>query len=129
MCNLRPTRQRIEIADAIVAVDRHFTAEALHQQMRAAGHDMSLATVYNTLRQFGRVGLVRELAIEGLRVVYDTDTSGHHHFHLVESDSIMDVPSGSLLLKNLPPVPEGYEVRRVEIIVRLRATGKDGQPH
>ena len=120
MCGLRPTRQRVQIGRQLIGVERHFTAEELHHELAASGHRLSLGTVYNTLRQFERVGLVRELVIEGMKAVYDSDTSGHHHFHVVEEDSIIDIPSGALVLRDLPPVPDGYEVSRVEVIVRLR---------
>jgi Fur family iron response transcriptional regulator len=120
MSGMKPTRQRISIATRIVGIDRHFTAEDLHREAARDGLQLSLGTVYNTLKQFERVGLVRELAIDGLKAVYDSDTSGHHHFHLVEEDSIIDIPAGTLMLQSLPAVPEGYEVSRVEVIVRLR---------
>jgi Fur family iron response transcriptional regulator len=120
MSGLKPTRQRIDLAGRIIGVDRHFTAEDLHSEAMADGLRLSIGTVYNTLRQFQRVGLIRELALEGLRAVYDTDTSGHHHFHMVDEDSIIDIPAGTLVLQSLPRVPDGYRVSRVEVIVRLR---------
>jgi Fur family iron response transcriptional regulator len=126
MSGLRPTRQRIELAQRIVGLDRHFTAEDLHLEVAAGGLTISVGTVYNTLRQFERVGLVRELALDGLKAVYDTDTSGHHHFHIVEEDSIIDIPAGTLMLRSMPKVPEGYQVSRVEVIVRLRRSREEG---
>lgn len=120
MSGLKPTRQRIDLASRVVGVDRHFTAEDLHREARADGLNLSVGTVYNALRQFESVGLIRELALEGLKAVYDTDTSGHHHFYIVEDDSIIDIPAGTLMLRSLPRVPDGYQVSRVEVIVRLR---------
>lgn len=120
MCGLRPTRQRVGLASQIVGVERHFTAEELHREVVASGHELSLGTVYNTLQQFERMGLVRELVLEGMKAVYDSDTSRHHHFHVMDEDSIIDIPAGALVLRDLPPVPDGYEVNRVEVIVRLR---------
>ncbi|HAJ48300.1 MAG TPA: transcriptional repressor, partial [Alphaproteobacteria bacterium] len=49
---LRPTRQRLALSTLLFdGPDRHVTAEALHDEARTAGFDLSLATVYNTLHQ------------------------------------------------------------------------------
>ena len=62
---LRPTRQRLVLGRLLFeSGDRHVTAEQLHAEVAALGEHVSLATVYNTLHQFKRAGLVRELAIE-----------------------------------------------------------------
>jgi Fur family iron response transcriptional regulator len=57
------------------AGDRHITAEQLHAEAVTAHVRVSLATVYNTLNQFTRAGLLREVAIEGDRTYFDTNTS------------------------------------------------------
>jgi Fur family iron response transcriptional regulator len=126
MSGLKPTKQRVELARRIVGVERHFTADDLHREVTADGLNMSVGTIYNSLRQFQVVGMIRELAFDGLKAIYDTDTSGHHHFHLVDEDSIIDIPAGTLVLQSLPPVPAGYEVSRVEVIVRLRRAENRG---
>lgn len=120
MSGIRPTRQRLDLADRLIGRDRHVTAEALYLEASNAGQEMSLATVYNTLRQFQSSGLVRELAFEGVRSVFDTDTSHHHHFYLAEEARIIDIPPDHLAVSDLPGVPAGYEIDRVEVVVRLR---------
>jgi len=61
---LRPTRQRLALGALLFeGEDRHVTAELLHAEAVAIGHYVSLATVYNTLHQFKRAGLLRELGI------------------------------------------------------------------
>jgi Fur family iron response transcriptional regulator len=63
---LRPTRQRMALGALLFeGDDRHVTAELLHAEATAVGHHIALATVYNTLHQFKRAGLLRELAING----------------------------------------------------------------
>lgn len=120
MSGLRPTRQRLDLADRLLDRDRHVTAEELYLEASDAGQELSLATVYNTLRQFQSSGLVRELAFEGMRSVFDTDTSRHHHFYLADEARILDIPADYLAVSELPGIPNGYEVSRVEVIVRLR---------
>ena len=77
---LRPTRQRLALAEILFgAGDRHVTAEQLHAEAVTAQVPVSLATVYNTLNQFTSAGLLREVAIEGDRTYFDTNTSNHYH--------------------------------------------------
>ncbi|WP_254082104.1 iron response transcriptional regulator IrrA [Devosia sp. WQ 349K1] len=120
MSGLRPTRQRVELADRIFGRGRHLTAEDLHSEVHASGQEMSLATVYNTLHQFQSSGLIRELSFKGTRAVFDTDTSGHHHFYILDDDKIIDMEPGAVSVTDVKSVPEGYEVAKIEIVVSLR---------
>jgi Fur family iron response transcriptional regulator len=118
---LRPTRQRIALADLLFAKgDRHLSAEELHEEAQAAGVPVSLATVYNALHQFTDAGLLRILAVEGSKTYFDTNTSDHHHFFIEGENKIFDIASGPVKVTNLPEPPEGMEIANVDIIVRLR---------
>jgi Fur family transcriptional regulator, iron response regulator len=117
---LRPTRQRIALVrQAFAGGDRHFSAEALHAEAQAAGNDVSLATVYNTLHHFTEAGMLRILSVEGTKTWFDTNTSDHHHFFVESTNRIFDI-DGSVTVGNLPPVPEGMEIAHVDVVIRLR---------
>ncbi len=81
---------------------------------------VSMATIYNTLHQFERAGLLREIAVEGSKAYFDTNTRPHAHFLIEETGALFDIPDADLSLVNPPNAPEGYEVSRVELIVRVR---------
>jgi Fur family iron response transcriptional regulator len=118
---LRPTRQRIALADLLFAKgDRHLSAEELHEEAQAAGVPVSLATVYNALHQFTQAGLLRILAVEGAKTYFDTNTSDHHHFYIEGENRIFDIEGGPVTVNNLPKPPEGMEIANVDIVVRLR---------
>lgn len=118
---LRPTRQRIALADLLFAKgDRHLSAEELHEEALGAGVPVSLATVYNALHQFTQAGLLRILAVEGAKTYFDTNTSDHHHFYIEGENRIFDISGGPVQVMNLPQAPEGMEIANVDIIVRLR---------
>jgi len=120
---LRPTRQRRALADLLLAGgNRHLTAEALHGEAMRADVDVSLATVYNTLKAFTSVGLLREIAIEPGRVYYDTRSDDHPHFYYEDDGTIADAPAGSVAFAALPDAPEGTEIAWIDIVVRLRRT-------
>lgn len=122
---LRPTRQRVALAQLLFGSgDRHVTAEELHEEALDARIPVSLATIYNTLNQFTEAGLLREVAIEGQRTYFDTNTSNHFHFYLEEDRRLVDIPGRDLAVVGLPEVPEGTRVRRIDVIVRLEQTAE-----
>jgi Fur family iron response transcriptional regulator len=119
---LRPTRQRMALAQLLFAAgDRHVSAEALHEEAKAAGVPVSLATVYNTLHQFSDAGLLRAIAIDTTKTYFDTNTGNHHHFYLEASNEVIDMPDGFIRVENLPEPPAGLEISRVDVIVRVRS--------
>ena len=100
--------------------DRHLTAEALYDEAVGAAIPVSLATVYNTLNQFKDAGLLREVAIEGSKTYFDTNTSSHHHFYVEEEQRLFDIPECDLKVINLPDAPHGMEIDRIDVVVRLK---------
>jgi Fur family iron response transcriptional regulator len=121
---LRPTRQRVALGWMLFGRgDRHISAEALHEEATKARVPVSLATVYNTLHQFKEAGLLRQVAMEGSKTYFDTNTSNHHHFFVEGEDRMIDIPGAGLDVANLPAPPEGMEIARVDVIVRLRKKG------
>ncbi|MDR6954923.1 Fur family iron response transcriptional regulator [Ancylobacter sp. 3268] len=118
---LRPTRQRLALGWLLFAKgDRHVSAEILHEEAIKARFPVSLATVYNTLHQFTEVGLLRELAIDGSKTYFDTNPSDHHHFFMEGENHLLDIPSAAVEVERVPEPPEGYEIARVDVVVRLR---------
>ena len=121
LVGLRPTRQRVALAKLLFSEgDRHICAESLHADALAKKVPVSLATVYNTLNQFKSAGLLREVAIEGDRSYYDTNTSNHFHFFNEDEGRLTDIALGSLVFSGLPQVPEGKMIDRIDVIVRLK---------
>ena len=117
---LRPTRQRIALADLLFAKgDRHVTAEGLHAEADAADLPVSLATVYNTLNQFTDARLLREVACEGNKSYFDTNTSNHYHFYVEGDGDLIDIPVDSVDVAGLPATPPGTKIGRIDVIVQL----------
>ena len=123
---LRPTRQRIALGRLLYAKgDRHVTAEMLHEEAMRARVPVSLATVYNTLHQFTQAGLLREVAVDGAKTYFDTNVSDHHHFLVEGENQLMDIHGDHMTVEGLPEAPEGMEIARVDVVVRLRRKGKN----
>lgn len=123
-CGLRPTKQRLALAEMIFCKGhRHIAAEELHEEAVKANVPISLATVYNTLHQFTEAKLLRIIAVEGSKTWFDTNTSDHHHFYLEHESRVIDIPenpAGQPVVTNLPPAPDGMEIINVDLMVRLR---------
>ncbi len=121
---LRPTRQRVALGWLLFAKgNRHITAEALYEEATRARVPVSLATVYNTLHQFTETGLLKELALDGSKTYFDTCTNDHHHFVIDGENRVMDIPDAEISVGKVPQAPEGYEIARVDVVVRLRKIG------
>ena len=117
---LRPTRQRVALGWLLFAKgDRHVTAERLFEEATTARVAISLATVYNTLHQFTEAGLLREIAVDGSKTYFDTNVANHHHFLVEDTNQLVDIPGSHIAVGALPEAPEGMEVTRVDVIVRL----------
>jgi Fur family iron response transcriptional regulator len=118
---LRPTRQRLALAELLFARgDRHVTAEGLHEEALRAGVPVSLATVYNTMHQFTQSGLLREVTVDGTRIYFDTNIGNHHHFYCEDDGSLMDIDGDAIEVAGVPRPPDGAEVERVDVIIRLK---------
>jgi Fur family transcriptional regulator, iron response regulator len=118
---LRPTRQRLALASLLFdGCDRHVSAEKLHAEAEKAKIDVSLATIYNTLKQFKEAGLIREVAIEGERSYFDTNTSNHFHYLDEETGELSDIGPGNIAISGLANLPAGRVVDRIDVIVRLK---------
>ena len=119
---LRPTRQRLTLAALLVGdgKDRHVTAESLYSLVKDQGEKVSLATVYNTLRAFCDAGLMQEVLVDGAKSYFDTNTHDHPHFFWEDRGALEDAPADQLKIVGLPEAPEGAEIAKVDVVIRLR---------
>ena len=69
---IRPTQQRVKVAEVLLAAPVHLTAEQLLTTLRESPSRVSKATVYNTLKLFVDHGLVRQIHLDPERCVYDS---------------------------------------------------------
>jgi len=81
---------------------------------------VSLATVYNTLHQFTEAGLLRQVAIDSSKSYFDTNNTEHHHYYLEDRHELMDIPPTDVAVGKVALPPTGYEVVRIDVVVRLR---------
>ena len=99
---LRRTRQR-EVVLSLVRVNcDHPTAEWIHRKAREIIPDISLATVYRTLRVLKEKGLVHEFSGGNSPSRYDGTRHDHEHIRCVRWGVVVDV--------DLPEVADLMEI-------------------
>ena len=122
LAGLRPTRQRVGIAALLFdGCHRHVTADSLSEEITTAGLQVSSGTVYNTLNQFTDAGLLRRVIIHSEYSLFDTNTDHHHHFYDASNDQLVDIPNDDLILAQLPQVPDGYEIKAVDVVIHIQS--------
>lgn len=120
---IQPTAQRIRIAEFLFAREQHLAAEQVIKALGRDGTHVSKATVYNTLNLFAKRGLLKALAVDPERGLFDSNTEPHHHFHVEGTGELIDVPPGAVEFSRLPPLPPGTEPVSVEVVIRVRRPG------
>ena len=119
-----PTKQRLDIACAILSRPQHLSADQLLLLVNANDCNVSKATVYNTLSLFAQKGVVREVVVDPGRTFYDSNTDEHFHIYNEDTGTLTDVYSDCLLADALPGAPDGTVLIGVDVIIRVRnATG------
>ncbi|WP_258769225.1 Fur family transcriptional regulator [Bradyrhizobium arachidis] len=122
---MRPTRRRVRLAQLLFARgDRHVTAEMLFNEAIEANIELSSATIYNTLNQFTKAGLLHRIMPNRSKLFFDTDTSIHPHFYLVDEDILINIPE-KLLFAQMPKALPGHEISRLDVIVHIRRRAAD----
>lgn len=117
---VQPTPQRQKIAGLLLVARQHLTAEQILARLRQTGERVSKATVYNTLNLFAAKGVIKQLAVDGDRAWFDSNTEPHFHFQDVETGTLIDVNPADVRFAALPAPPKGMEYAGIELFIRLR---------
>ena len=117
---IRPTQQRVRVAQVLLAAPTHMTADQLLAALKQSPSRVSKATVYNTLKLFVDHGLARQIHLDPDRCVYDSTMTPHHHFQNVETGEMLDIRPEDLELAKLPPLPTGTELDSIDVVIRVR---------
>ena len=119
---LRPTKQRIEICQALFERKKtfHFTISDLATLLeRNFNQKVSLATIYNTVHSFKKKGYLKEISINSDKSYFDTNTSNHHHFFDESTNELIDLQEneiGNIKLKKTLP---RKKIKSVEVLVKI----------
>ena len=89
--NTKQFRKRNAILECLRSTHTHPSAEMVHEMLREAHPDISLATVYRNLTYFKNQGLVTSVAtVRGVER-FDANTEPHVHFICTGCDAVIDL--------------------------------------
>jgi Fur family transcriptional regulator, iron response regulator len=120
---IQPTPQRIAVAEHVLKVKTHPSADEVWEQVRRRCPTVSRATVYNTLNLFVKKGLIRTQILKEGTVVFDPHVAAHHHFVDVDTGRVYDVPWNALKVSGKKAL-RGFEVCEYQVILRGRRLKK-----
>jgi len=88
---LKRTHQREVVLTLVRSCFEHPTAEWIHQQARRTISEISLATVYRTLRILKEKGLIHEFSGGASPSRYDGTLHDHEHVRCIRCGAVQDV--------------------------------------
>ena len=117
---VRPTKQRMVLAKLLFEKGRrHVSAEDLYIEVKKEDRKISLATVYNTLKQFTKLGILKEVVVDQNKSLYCNEHKSHYHLYIEDEGKVVDIPTENVDL-NLPSFPACLNLHNVDVIVRVR---------
>ncbi|ENH96596.1 Fur family transcriptional regulator [Gracilibacillus halophilus YIM-C55.5] len=115
---VRITPQRHAVLEFLLNADTHPTADDIYKALEGKFPNMSVATVYNNLRVFREIGLVRELTYGDSSSRFDCNTEKHYHIICESCGKIVDFHYPSLdEVESLAEQITGFDVshHRMEV--------------
>ena len=117
---IRPTKQRRVLAKILFEKgNRHVSADELFFDVKKEDRKISMATVYNTLKQFTSLGLLKEVVVDQNKSLYCTNHKSHYHLYIEDEGKIVDIPTKNIDL-NIPSIPACLQLHNIDVIVRIR---------
>jgi len=117
---IRATKQRRILAKLLLDKgNRHVSAEELYQDVKKEDRKISMATVYNTLKQFTSLGIIKEVVVDQNKSLYCTNNKSHYHLYIEDEGKIVDIPLKNIDL-NIPSIPACLQLHNIDVIVRIR---------
>ena len=117
---IRATKQRRVLAKLIFDKGkRHLSAENLFDEVKKEERKISMATVYNTLKQFTNLGLIREIVVDQNKSLYCNNNQSHYHLYIEDEGKVIDIPTKNIDL-DIPSIPACLQLHDIDVIVRIR---------
>ena len=117
---IRATKQRRVLAKLIFDKGkRHISAENLFDEVKKDDRKISMATIYNTLKQFTNLGLIKEIVVDQNKSLYCNNNQSHYHLYIEDEGKVIDIPTKNIDL-DIPSIPACLQLHDIDVIVRIR---------
>lgn len=117
---LRPTRQRLLVGMITLLSRKHFNVALLTANEDVKAAQVSLASLYNILNDFERVGLLKRLVVDSRSVYYDSELSEHHHIFDEDVGILVDAPGLSVTVGGPDILQPDRQIVGIDVVVRMR---------
>ncbi|MDE5837544.1 MAG: transcriptional repressor [Paramuribaculum sp.] len=108
-CGLRPSPQRIAVAEYVLSHLCHPTADEIYSGLKSRYPSLSRTTVYNTLHSFAAHGAVLEVNVEPGITRFDGCTTPHAHFKCSRCGRIFDLNMSQMAF------PEEFKISSFQV--------------
>ena len=126
---IRATKQRRVLAKLIFDKGkRHISAENLFDEVKKDERKISMATVYNTLKQFTSLGLIREIVVDQNKSLYCNNNQSHYHLYIEDEGKVIDIPTKNINL-NIPSIPACLQLHNIDVILSLIHISEPTRPY
>jgi Fur family transcriptional regulator, peroxide stress response regulator len=115
---LRVTPQREAILNFLINYDGHATADEIYQAIHSTFPNLSVSTVYNTVKHFGELGLVKEITFGDAASRFDANVEPHHHLVCKKCGCLIDFYLPQLPKFDLPPAAAGFKVEDYHLEIK-----------
>ena len=127
---VRITRQRAALLSVLAEAEDHPEAVELQRRAEAEVPGISLSTVYRTLTELERQGVILRHQFSGTPARFEHSETRHHD-HMIDVDTGEVVEFASARIETLQAeiaAAMGYEIvhHRFELYVRRKSAGADG---
>ncbi|HKI60706.1 MAG TPA: Fur family transcriptional regulator [Mariprofundaceae bacterium] len=92
---LRITPQRMAVANLMLAEPTHMSPQKVYEVLHKGMPSLSPNTIYLTLDQFEKAGLLKRIFIDG-KSIYDSKTERHDHACCRSCGAIKNLPASSV---------------------------------
>ena len=101
-----------------------FTNNKFFDEVKKEDRKISMATIYNTLKQFTSLGLIREIVVDQNKSLYCNNNKSHYHLYIEDEGKIHDIPTKNINL-DIPSIPACLSLHNIDVIVRVRSLKED----
>ncbi|MCL6443886.1 MAG: transcriptional repressor [Alicyclobacillus sp.] len=115
---LRVTPQREAILNFLIQYNGHATADEIYQSIHSTFPSLSVSTVYNTMKHFAEIGLVKEITFGDNASRFDINVKPHHHLVCRKCGTLIDFYLTELPVFTLPPEASGFEIEDYHVEVK-----------
>jgi len=109
------TPQKIEIFTYIASTTRHPTAKKIWAEVREIFPRISFATVYKNLKNFKKLGFLRETEMPDGTKRYEVDTKPHHHMINLDNGRITDIDIAEVGKIKVPENIAKFELENIQV--------------